>query len=85
MKTAMAAAIIAAGVLCVPVSAGAQERVGDGAMGAAAGALAFGPVGLLAGGLTGYFAGPNISRGLGFHHHHNRRRHYSGRDKSRAE
>jgi hypothetical protein len=80
MKTILAAALIAAGIAAVPTMANAQERVGDGAMGAAAGAVAFGPVGALAGGLTGFFAGPHISRDLGFHHHYYRHRHYSYRE-----
>ncbi len=84
MKITLAAALVAAGIVIAPTIAGAQERLGDGAMGAAAGGIVFGPVGALAGGLTGYFAGPNISRGLGFHHHHYRHRHYSARDAHEA-
>ena len=80
MKTALAAAVIAAGMACMPTIAGAQERYGDGALGAVAGAVVFGPVGAVAGGLTGYFAGPKISRGFGFHRHHYRHRHYSARE-----
>ncbi len=85
MRTALAAAAIAVGLACIPTMAGAQERYGDGAMGAVAGAVVFGPIGALAGGLTGFFAGPNISRGLGIHHHHYRHRHYSSRTTRRAE
>ena len=76
MKTALAALAIAAGIAMAPTMASAQERYSDGAMGAVAGAVVLGPVGALAGGLTGFFAGPNISRGLGFHHHYRHRRHY---------
>ncbi len=65
-------------VLLVPTAAGAGERLFDGALGAAAGALVGGPPGFLAGGLIGYAAGPRISRGLGFHrfHRHYRYAHY---------
>jgi hypothetical protein len=82
MKTALVVVAIAAGIALAPTVAGAQERYGDGALGAVAGAVAFGPVGAVAGGLTGFFAGPNISRGLGFHHHY-RHRHYSYRETHR--
>jgi hypothetical protein len=61
------------GALLVPTAAGAGERLFDGALGAASGALVAGPPGFLAGGLIGYAAGPRISRGLGFHRFH---RHY---------
>jgi hypothetical protein len=46
----------------------------DGVLGGASGGIVFGPVGLVAGGLTGYVAGPSISRGLGLkgRHHHAR-------------
>lgn len=84
MKAAWAAVVIAAGMACAPTMAGAQERYGDGALGAVAGAVTFGPVGAVAGGLTGFFAGPNISRGLGFHHNRYRHRHYSSRETRRA-
>lgn len=45
--------------------AAADERLGDGAMGALAGAVVAGPVGLVAGGVIGYAAGPKISERLG--------------------
>jgi O-antigen/teichoic acid export membrane protein len=54
-------------------SATAGERLGDGAMGALAGAVVAGPVGLVAGGVIGYAAGPNISEGLGINRRHHRR------------
>jgi hypothetical protein len=72
MRRVIAIGLMAA-VLLVPTAAGAGERLVDGALGAAAGALVAGPVGLLAGGLIGYVAGPRISRPLGFHRFH---RHY---------
>ena len=69
MTKAIAIAIVAA-ALMAPTAAGAGERVFDGALGAASGALVGGPVGLVAGGVVGFVAGPQISRGLGFHRHH---------------
>src|SRR3569833_1077696 len=50
---------------CVPVSAVAQERAGDAALGAVAGAVVLGPVGAVAGALIGYTAGPSIARSWG--------------------
>jgi hypothetical protein len=52
---------IAAGLL-LSTAAYAQERLGDGGMGALAGALVGGPIGLVAGGVVGYPAGPAIAR-----------------------
>jgi hypothetical protein len=75
MRQVFAIAFIAAAVL-VTTAAGAGERVFDGALGAASGALVAGPAGFLAGGVIGYVAGPRISRGLGFHRHY-RYAHYS--------
>ena len=37
----------------------------DGALGGLAGAVAFGPVGLVAGGIIGYTAGPHIACQIG--------------------
>jgi hypothetical protein len=70
---------LAAGLAASPVMA--QERLGDGAMGALAGALVGGPIGLVAGGVIGYTAGPGIasSWGLRHHHHYYRRAHYRAR------
>jgi len=59
------------GLMFAPAVAG--ERLGDGAMGALAGAVVAGPVGLVAGGVIGYAAGPNISEGLGINRRHHRR------------
>lgn len=61
------AIVFVVGALFVPTAAGAGERLFDGAVGAASGALLFGPPGFVAGGIIGYVAGPRISRGLGFH------------------
>ena len=71
MKQVLTIAIVA-GALLAPAAASAGERVLDGALGAASGGIVFGPVGLVAGGLTGYVAGPHIARGLGLkgRHHH---------------
>lgn len=80
MKTLLTAVAVASVVALAPAVASAGERVGDGLMGAAAGAIVGGPVGAVAGGAIGYTAGPHISRGLGFHRHHYRyRRHYAAR------
>jgi hypothetical protein len=69
MKRIVAIAFLAAALLA-PAAASAGERVLDGALGAASGGIVFGPVGLVAGGLTGFVAGPNIARGLGLKHRH---------------
>lgn len=61
MKIAILGVILGAGLVFSPV-AQAGERVGDGLMGAAAGAIVGGPVGAVAGGAIGYTAGPHISR-----------------------
>lgn len=65
--------IVVVGILAAPGIAAAQERLGDGAMGAAAGAVVAGPVGALAGGLVGLTVGPNIARSWGFHRRHHYR------------
>lgn len=67
LTIAFAAALLAP-VLLAPAPAGAGERVFDGVLGGASGGIVFGPVGLVAGGLTGYVAGPNIARGMGLSH-----------------
>lgn len=77
MRHIIAMACVAAALLA-PAAASAGERVTDGALGAASGALVGGPVGFVAGGVIGFVAGPNISRGLGLKHHH----HYDGRQAS---
>lgn len=55
-------AAIAGSLICT--QAQAQERAGSAAIGVVAGALILGPVGAIAGGLVGYTAGPEMSRGL---------------------
>ena len=79
MRQVIAIVFVAAALLA-PTAAGAGERVFDGALGAASGALAGGPVGFVAGGAVGFLAGPHISRGLGFHRHY--RHGYYGRHAS---
>jgi hypothetical protein len=71
--------IVAAGIGFMPVAAGAQERVGDAALGAVSGALVAGPVGLVAGGVVGFTAGPSIARSWGLRHRHYRTRHTASR------
>ncbi len=69
MRQVVAIALLAMALLA-PTAASAAERVVDGALGAASGAIVAGPVGLVAGGVIGFVAGPNISHGLGFRHYH---------------
>src|SRR5262245_6021583 len=54
MRQGIAIAFVAAALLA-PTVAGAGERVFDGALGAASGALVGGPVGFVAGGAVGFF------------------------------
>src|ERR1700674_4738384 len=76
MKKLLIMAAIA-GISFLPSVANAQERLGDGAMGALAGALVGGPIGLVAGGVVGYTAGPAIASSWGFKgHRHYRHAHY---------
>jgi hypothetical protein len=75
MKKLFMAVIV--GMAFLPSVAIAQERLGDGAMGALAGALVGGPIGLVAGGAVGYTAGPAIASSWGLKgHRHYRRTHY---------
>jgi hypothetical protein len=78
MKKILAVTAVVGAVVLIPAVASAQERLFDGALGAGAGALAFGPVGAVAGGLVGYTAGPNIANGLGVRrsNHRYQHRHY---------
>jgi hypothetical protein len=71
-------AALAFGLSLASGAAFADSRVVDGLLGAGAGALVAGPVGLVAGGVIGFSAGPNISCGLrgGCRRH---RRHYAQR------
>jgi hypothetical protein len=78
VTTAFVVAATLAPVLLAPAPAGAGERVLDGVLGGASGGIVFGPVGVVAGGLTGYVAGPGIARGLGLKGHR-RHAHYAHR------
>jgi hypothetical protein len=68
MRTIIATVIIA---LTLP-SALAGERHGDAAIGALSGAVVLGPVGLVAGAVIGYTAGPSIARSWRDSRHHPR-------------
>jgi len=73
------AAAVAAGLTLATGAASAHEtRMGDAALGATAGMLVAGPIGLVAGGAIGYTQGPHISHHIFNDHHHHRyyRRHH---------
>ena len=59
MKIIIAAAVV---LTLASSQARAGERVGDAALGALSGAVVLGPVGLVAGAVVGYTAGPAIAR-----------------------
>ena len=63
-----------------PAAASAHEtRMGDAALGATAGMLVAGPIGLVAGGAIGYTQGHHISHHIfhhHYHHHYYRHRYY---------
>ena len=76
MKTLVALGVMAVSAAFLPSAAGAHERSGDAALGAIAGAVVAGPVGLVAGGVIGYTAGPGIASEWGLRQrHHSRPRH----------
>ncbi|VTZ21467.1 conserved exported hypothetical protein [Methylocella tundrae] len=83
MKRILITAAIA-GISLAPSLANAQERLGDGAMGALAGALVGGPVGLVAGGVVGYTAGPSIASSWGLKKHRRYRHAHSRHDPGRT-
>lgn len=71
--------VAALGLSLAASAAHADSRLVDGVLGAGAGALVAGPVGLVAGGVIGYSAGPNIScgmRGGCGRRHYRRHRHH---------
>lgn len=72
MKIIIAVAAVALGL--GSSHARAQERVGDAALGALSGAVVLGPVGLVAGAVIGYTAGPSIARSWRANRHHPRHR-----------
>jgi hypothetical protein len=59
MRTIIVAAVAA---LALASSAQAQDRAGPAALGALSGAVVLGPIGLVAGAVIGYTAGPEIGR-----------------------
>ncbi len=63
MRTILVATVMA--LTLAPFGASAQERTGDAALGALAGAVVLGPVGLVAGAAVGYTAGPSIASSWG--------------------
>jgi hypothetical protein len=69
MRTLIVATVIA---LALPSAASAGERHGDAAIGALTGAVVLGPVGLVAGAVVGYTAGPSIARSWRDSRHHPR-------------
>jgi hypothetical protein len=81
MKAFAGFVVVAAGICLAPIAANAHERVLDGALGGLAGAVVFGPVGLVAGGIIGYTAGPHIACDIGAKncYHRARYRHYRSR------
>jgi hypothetical protein len=70
MKTLFAAAAVTAAIAFTPISAFAQDRGTDAALGAGSGFLVGGPVGAVVGGVIGFTAGPNIAQGIGMHRRH---------------
>jgi hypothetical protein len=70
MKKILAAMVVAATL--VPLAASAEERTGDAALGALAGAVVLGPIGLIAGAAVGYTAGPSIASSWGLRRSHQR-------------
>jgi hypothetical protein len=73
MKTMTILGVALIASLAYATTAQAGERIGDGLLGAGAGAIVGGPVGAVVGGAIGYTAGPHIARSMGVHRH---RRHY---------
>jgi hypothetical protein len=70
MKKILAALAIA--ITFAPFGASAEERTGDAALGALAGAVVLGPIGLVAGAAVGYTAGPSIASSWGLRRSHAR-------------
>src|SRR5215471_14557111 len=57
--------VCVAALALMPMGAAAQERAGNAALGALAGAVVFGPIGAVAGAAVGYTAGQGIARDWG--------------------
>jgi len=70
MKQILAVTMMA--MVLVPFGASAEERTGDAALGALAGAVVLGPIGLVAGAAVGYTAGPSIANSWGLRRSHHR-------------
>jgi hypothetical protein len=70
MKRILAVTMMA--MALVPFGASAEERTGDAALGALAGAVVLGPIGLVAGAAVGYTAGPSIASSWGLRRSHQR-------------
>jgi hypothetical protein len=69
----MKAIFVTAIALVLATPALADERPGDAALGALSGAVVLGPVGLVAGAIVGYAAGPTISGAWRRNRNHPRR------------
>jgi len=65
-------AVLAIAMTLAPFAASAEERMGDAALGALAGAVVLGPIGLVAGAAVGYTAGPSIANSWGMRRSHPR-------------
>ena len=81
MKPFIAAATI---VFALASPAHADERLGQAALGAVSGGLVFGPVGLVAGAVVGYTAGPTIAHSWGAKRKQPRQRAHTGKRSAHA-
>ena len=70
MKVLFALAIVTSAITLAPITAIAQDRGSDAAMGAVSGLMVAGPVGAVVGGVVGYTEGPTIAHGMGLRHRH---------------
>jgi hypothetical protein len=76
MRALIAIGVITASITLAPAVAAAHERAGDAALGALAGAVVAGPIGLVGGGVIGYTAGPGIASEWGLRHRYHSRPHH---------